>query len=403
MSGDEQATESVYIELSLAMGCCALVCVSLIVLQIKSIQWYSTIMQDRNIYHILIIASTREHLFLYGSYALAFLCALQCLLNHISNHFPEWYCIYGMSFCVILHEAAKTCGYGFFLERAKSALLFTKTSRIPRVLTDYILAIWISFYFILYAVLCPLTFRGKSNNPLADENIIPTACLFDEYESWVFWLSVGVEIFNSVFFVFLFAFPLLKLVAKQESLNSIIKHNIGFSSVSCLSSSLFLMYRALSRNTSLAHYLWLAGNVDLVINALCTFLMVTANRMYLQHLWQKCTAQLCCCCTSDREAQTTSSGVRDHHQNNNNISNGKEVTKTNEHTSVLAMDTLQIIALQDVSVRVEKQSRGSSTRKKEESSTAPGSLPKLTKPPTPRSDSISVKPQWHHKQVNVPQ
>eukprot|EP01084_Bolivina_argentea_P078581 142607_1 len=273
-----------YWAMSLAMGICFIICVILIVLQIKSIRWYFVVMNEKKK-----IDRKREHFSffcLYGAYVLACFCSIQCLFNHISNHLPKWYCFYGMAFCVILHEAAKTFGYGFFLERAKLSLTTTKSHTfIVAILTKYILPIWISLYFILYSILCPLTFRGLSHNPLNDDSIIPTACLFDEYESRVFYLSIGVEVFNSIFFVMLFAYPLWKIFAnstinnpKQESVTNIIKYNIIFSSVSCISSVTFLLYRAFSRRNikqyELSHYLWLVGNVDLVINAICTFLMV---------------------------------------------------------------------------------------------------------------------------------
>eukprot|EP01084_Bolivina_argentea_P258601 436050_1 len=267
--------------LTIAMGICFSTCLFLILLQIKAFRWYSIWMNDNKIY-----TKKRELFCLYGVYVLASLCSLQCLLNHISNYFPKWYCEYGMSICVILHEASKTFSYGFFLERAKSVISATKSEILPPMILKYVLPIYISSYFALYSVICPWTFRGLATNPNNKQSTVPTACLFDEYESWVFYVSVGVEVFNSAFFVFLFAYPLCKIIKENRNKKVIqmIKYNIIFSSIACISSVIFLLYRALSRTRQeLAGYLWLAGNIDLIINAICTFLMVTANRKYLSH------------------------------------------------------------------------------------------------------------------------
>eukprot|EP01083_Nonionella_stella_P313870 1128449_1 len=76
-----------------------------------------------------------------------YLSAAQCVpfnvfLCHISNYFPEWYCVYGMSVCLIFYAAAKSFLYGFFLERAKMAQ--TTTRLLPEFATKYILPIYIS-------------------------------------------------------------------------------------------------------------------------------------------------------------------------------------------------------------------------------------------------------------------
>eukprot|EP01084_Bolivina_argentea_P264660 448396_1 len=271
--------------LSILMGLCFLIHFCLITIQIKGFQWYSIFMKDNSIF-----TKKRERFCLYGVYILAALCSLQCLLNHISKYFPEQYCRYGMSICVILHEAAKTSQYGFFLERAKSAIDATKIDIVPTVITKYILPIYISLYFVLYSVICPWTFRGLPTNR-NKKPFIPTDCLFDQYQILVFYLSVAVEIFNSIFFVYLFAYPLYKLYKINNAhieLIKMVKYNIIFSSISCISSVVFLLYRAFAKdNESFSYYLWLAGNIDLVINAICTYLMVTANRKYLQNCQNK--------------------------------------------------------------------------------------------------------------------
>eukprot|EP01083_Nonionella_stella_P150589 479941_1 len=321
------ALDSSWYLLTVSMPICVFICLILMVVQAKSFRWYAMTMRDDAIYK-----RKRELFCLYGAYISGSICAIQCFLNHISNFFPHFYCIYGMSICVILHEAAKTFLYGFFLERANSITLSTKTNILPTLITKYILPIYISLYFTLYAVLCPLTFRGLPVNPRTTDitlstktNIlptlitkyilpiyislyftlyavlcpltfrglpvnprttdIPTACLFAKYTSWVFYLSVFVELFNSVFFVWLFAYPLYKILEPaHENLKiiNIIKYNVIFSTICCISSVLFLFYRALAKdNHLLSHYLWLAGNIDLVINTVSTFLMVTANRLYI--------------------------------------------------------------------------------------------------------------------------
>eukprot|EP01083_Nonionella_stella_P293722 998924_1 len=272
------ALDSSWYLLTVSMPICVFICLILMVVQAKSFRWYAMTMRDDAIYK-----RKRELFCLYGAYISGSICAIQCFLNHISNFFPHFYCIYGMSICVILHEAAKTFLYGFFLERANSITLSTKTNILPTLITKYILPIYISLYFTLYAVLCPLTFRGLPVNPRTTD--IPTACLFAKYTSWVFYLSVFVELFNSVFFVWLFAYPLYKILEPaHENLKiiNIIKYNVIFSTICCISSVLFLFYRALAKdNHLLSHYLWLAGNIDLVINTVSTFLMVTANRLYI--------------------------------------------------------------------------------------------------------------------------
>eukprot|EP01083_Nonionella_stella_P313872 1128451_1 len=146
-----------------------------------------------------------------------YLSAAQCVpfnvfLCHISNYFPEWYCVYGMSVCLIFYAAAKSFLYGFFLERAKMAQ--TTTRLLPEFATKYILPIYIAGYFTIYAILCPLSFRGLLLNPVQN-NLVPTACLFDEYKPWIFLFSANVDVFNSIFFLFVFIYPLYHDIKKK--------------------------------------------------------------------------------------------------------------------------------------------------------------------------------------------
>eukprot|EP01084_Bolivina_argentea_P256490 431857_1 len=151
--------------LTIGMVFCFLICISLMVIQRASFKWYSLLNNNNSVYKARL-----EHFCLYGQYLLASICSLQCLFNHISNHFPSWYCVYGMSICVIFHEGSKTFGYGFFLERAKSTINKTRISVLPPIITKYVLPIYISLYFVLYSILCPLEFRGLSIEP----NNVPT-------------------------------------------------------------------------------------------------------------------------------------------------------------------------------------------------------------------------------------
>eukprot|EP01084_Bolivina_argentea_P236441 397545_1 len=324
--------------LTVAMLLCFIICIVLMKLQRNAFTWYAKTRQDDTIFkHKL------EHLCLYGTYISASICSLQCLLNHISNYFPEWYCVYGMSICVIFHEFAKTFNYGFFLQRAKAAIISTKSHILSPMVTNYILPVYISLYFILYCILCPLTFRGLSSNL----SFIPTACLFDQYKSWVFYLSVVVEVVNSVFFVFVFVSPLYKIInSEQNGVIKIIKYNVVFSSISCISSVTFLIYRALSRGTVLSHYLWLASNIDLVLNAVCIFVMVTANRQYLHFMFHKYFRK--------KDHQNIPKDLRSHSiiipptkRINKEEHQGESRHISIEHTSLIEMDSLHTYVKKD--------------------------------------------------------
>eukprot|EP01084_Bolivina_argentea_P095439 171593_1 len=264
--------------------------VLLIPLQIKSLKWYCAEFNEYDIY------SRRTQLFcLYGVYIFGGSCAIQCYLCHISNFFPEWYCIYGMTFCVILYAAAKTCLYGFFFERAK----IIKSSVIPRTVKQYIIPIYIGLYFVIYAILCPLSFRGQSEDPLKDSST-PTACLFGKYEPWVFIFSAIVDSFNSIFFLFLFVYPLWSIVRNPALYNesksrvalrmdiiNTLKYNVICSLICMISSVSFLIICIIGdSSTTIGHYLWFGGDIDALINSLCVFIMFGSNRKYFMYLYK---------------------------------------------------------------------------------------------------------------------
>eukprot|EP01083_Nonionella_stella_P176839 619856_1 len=262
--------------LSTGMFICLIICVSLIIIQVRSLRWYSVLKDDDSIYK-----GKRELLFLYGVYIAGIVCSLQCLLNHVSSYFPDWYCEYGMGICVIFHELAKTFGYGYFMERSNKMTKLTGIQCLSPVVQQYVLPVYIFCYFLMYSVMCPLEFRGLSLDPATSTS--PTSCLFDEYESWVFYLSVGVEVVNSCFFVFLFGYPLYKLIDPRANMDivTMIRWNVILSLICCISSVTFLIYRAMARHSVLGYYLWMAGNVDLVFNALAIFAMSRINRKFI--------------------------------------------------------------------------------------------------------------------------
>ena len=65
----------------------------------------------------------KQEFMAYFIYSFAALCALQCFLCHYSLLWFEGdayaYCRWGAPICVVLFFSAKSCLYGFFLERAK--------------------------------------------------------------------------------------------------------------------------------------------------------------------------------------------------------------------------------------------------------------------------------------------
>eukprot|EP01083_Nonionella_stella_P026549 73107_1 len=284
------------------MPLCFCVCVTLAILQTKSLKWS---LQSNSSG----LSQKRELFCLYGQYIIGSLCAVQCFLCHISNIFPDFYCVYGMSICVITYAATKSCLYGFFLERSRCVQ--DHAPMLPSFVWNYVFPLYIVLYFCIYAVLCPLSFRGKVVDPTID-NTVPTACLFGEYQSWVFDLSAMVDLLNCFLFLALYIWPIHSM-NKQQKLDGIIgvhdvvqarkgslsidlrevfTYNIICSTICSVSSITFLFVMSFAKHGSIGHYLWLGGNIDIIINSLCLFLMLGTNRRYLKHIYAKWTARL---------------------------------------------------------------------------------------------------------------
>jgi len=240
-----------------------------------------------------------------GVYAMGATCAVQCFLCHISNFLPSWYCVYGMSICVMMYALTKTFLYSFLLERIKCVQTDRSIEILPEMVTKYILPIYIGGYFIIYAILCPLTFRGEViSSSLADK--APTACLFGEYQAWVFIFSAGVDVFNSIFFLWVFSNPLYKLwklseknrknenfkesvtdKALRKAIFRLMTYNIVCSTICSISSVTFLTVMAFASSGEIGYYLWFGGNLDIMVNSLCVFSMVGCNRGYISYLIHK--------------------------------------------------------------------------------------------------------------------
>eukprot|EP01084_Bolivina_argentea_P271868 462706_1 len=273
------------------MPLCFTTCIFLTFIQYRCFKWYSNVVESD------IYKKKKELFCLYGVYLMGATCAIQCFMCHVSNFFPEWYCLYGMPICVIFYAATKTFLYGFFLERAKCAQ--STDFLLPKVVKKYVLPGYILSYFIIYVILCPLSFRGEVIDP-SETDSIPTACIFGKFTSWVFDLSAVVDIFNSIFFLFLFAYPLYCAIKQKEhftdstahqnlrnELLKTIKYNIVCSSICSISSVSFLFIMSFAKNNDIGYYLWFGGNIDIMINSICMFLMVGANRKYVFYLWNK--------------------------------------------------------------------------------------------------------------------
>ena len=302
------------------MPLCFIMCMTLAIIQTKALKWYSKT-SDENVY------SKRTELFcLYGQYIIGGLCAIQCFLCHISNFFPEYYCIYGMSICVIIYAATKSCLYGFFIERfvisfnlynsefrstpnhysfcirycnKRSKCSQGITRLLPNCVWKLLFPLYIAFYFLAYVILCSLTFRGTVVDPTVNKSV-PTACLFGQFYPWVFTFSAFIDVFNSILFLFLFMYPMYYVMKKQKSIdkqspklkpktsssdtivfNEAIKFNVICSSICSVSSVSFLFVMSFAEHGSIGYYLWLGGNLDIMINSISLFLMLGCNRRYI--------------------------------------------------------------------------------------------------------------------------
>eukprot|EP01084_Bolivina_argentea_P156412 272588_1 len=292
------------------MPLCFTVCIVLTIFQTKSIKWYRNNTSNDN----QLLTKKRELFCLYGQYIIGAMCAIQCFLCHISNYFPEYYCVYGMPSCVIIYAATKSCLYGFFVERSK-CVQSTFIKLLPPFVWTYIFPAYIAIYFLTYLILCSVTFRGEVTDPHTNTSV-PTACLFGKFTPTVFALSAFIDILNSICFLFLFMWPILDLMKSKRKLQAakmqkeisaannannnvkikqkltkdlqdIIKYNIICSMISCFTSVTFMCIMSFAKHGSIGYYLWLGGNIDIMINSICLFLMPISNRRYIKHMYSK--------------------------------------------------------------------------------------------------------------------
>eukprot|EP01083_Nonionella_stella_P313871 1128450_1 len=73
-----------------------------------------------------------------------------------------------------------------------------------------------------------------------------------------------------------------------ESLRVTLKYNATCSAICPLSSTTLLFIMALAElSEGIGYYLWLLGDADNMINCICAFLMVGANRRYVTYITSK--------------------------------------------------------------------------------------------------------------------
>eukprot|EP01083_Nonionella_stella_P166494 556803_1 len=292
------------------MPVCFTVCVILTILQRKSLRRAPITSVEEN----EMFSPKTERFCLYGQYIIGGLCAMQCFLCHISNFFPEFYCVYGMAICLIIYAATKSCLYGFFLERSKCVQTHFH-SILPKAVWLYVFPSYVAIYFMVWLVLCSWAFRGKVVDPIADPTM-PTACLFGEFHPGVFTFSAFVDVFNSIFFLVLFMLPICELMSQSSNGNrsdearigrhlqetevqkqakqkvkkdflTLLKYNVICSTICSVSSVAFLFAMAFADRGSVGHYLWFFGNIDIMINSISLFMMLGSNRRYMRYLWSE--------------------------------------------------------------------------------------------------------------------
>eukprot|EP01083_Nonionella_stella_P152687 489762_1 len=272
---------------------CCVICLILALLQAKSFGWYkSQSGSDLPGYY----NNRYERIHLYGVFLFGVLCSTQCFSLHIANVFPDWYCVYGISTCTVFYFAEKSFLYAFFLERAKSVQVLLDKQILPRVCTHYILPIYIALYFAIFSALALIGFRGKVLNPLheySNDDKPITSCLFFAFYAWLFESGAVIDAFNSTSLLALFIYPLWRSIESNnasgssehnEALKRTVTTNVACSTV-CMLSSICTM--TLIARFIQIDYIWLAGNIDMLINSLFTFMMTDANRQYTVHLWNK--------------------------------------------------------------------------------------------------------------------
>ena len=165
-------------------------------------------------------------------------------------------------------------------------------------------------------VLSLIFFRGKPLD-LHDGNRHVTSCIFDVWLPWLFQMGGIVDVINCLLFLFLFLYPMYNAYStsikslpsiKKRAFISAMKYNI-VCSVICTITSFCVMFLM----PYIPQHIWLAGNIDMMVNSVCVFIMLASNRKYLLIKF--------CCCIS-------------YYKNKNLKSISNEKTKTNMTTSI---------------------------------------------------------------------
>eukprot|EP00485_Elphidium_margaritaceum_P000723 CAMPEP_0202686874 /NCGR_PEP_ID=MMETSP1385-20130828/2638_1 /ASSEMBLY_ACC=CAM_ASM_000861 /TAXON_ID=933848 /ORGANISM="Elphidium margaritaceum" /LENGTH=351 /DNA_ID=CAMNT_0049341543 /DNA_START=6 /DNA_END=1061 /DNA_ORIENTATION=+ len=236
----------------------------------------------------------------YWIYTFAALCAIQCFLCHYSmlwyKESAVTYCRWGAPVCVVLFFAAKSCLYGFFLERAKLAQGLLGI--FPDWFLNYALPIYIFLYWLIWCICIMTLFEGAPNDKV-------TSCVMETYVSWLLLAGGIVDVFNTILFLFLFLYPLYKMhtmnatafannPAKKAAFISMMWFNVIGSSICTISSFIYLFVLPV-----IYGYLWFAGQIDMMVNSTAVFFMLATNRRYLRTFCNEyCDCLYCdwCCC-----------------------------------------------------------------------------------------------------------
>eukprot|EP01084_Bolivina_argentea_P251176 421163_1 len=280
---------------------CCITCLILLFLQILSIKRYQT--QSEN--------TSKELFLLFGIFLTGLLCSTDCFMLHLSNLLADWYCIYGIGICTVFYFAEKSFLYGFFLERSRSVQILLDQQILPNIIMQYIFPLYIAIYFSIFSILALTTYRGRVVSPLdinGKHNHV-TSCIFWQYYHWMWTIGAFCDGITCSLLLFLFIYPLYssmksnkpsKSTQSYKRLSKIMKINTICSAVCMLSSITTMSIMAASS----IDYVWVLGNIDMLINSIFAFMIPDMNRQYIQ-----CIMSYCCNKENDDDTNKSQSTI----------------------------------------------------------------------------------------------
>eukprot|EP01083_Nonionella_stella_P008131 23478_1 len=226
---------------------------------------------------------------LYAVYVSGLGCCIVGFLLHASTS-VVWCEKIGLIPCFAMLGLSKVFLYAFFLRRAKLAQGIVVHPWL-RLLFNYIGPVYLFCYWMIYCAITAFVFTGSYSH---DGSAISNCNIMGEWAAGFSTFAGFVELFNSVAFVSIFSYPLLRAMHEVKVLSgssqvdhstdhiirlefiSVMKWNVGLTTIASLSSvtNLFMLLVA-------GHYIWLFCLGDPMINAVCTFLMIAPNRVFV--------------------------------------------------------------------------------------------------------------------------